>query len=260
MRIIRSIVPVFLFFVFSATGAFSLPPKQEFYEIKVYHYKTTAQEKIIDNYLKSALLPALHRAGIRNIGTFKPIEQDTADQKIYILIPFSSLDQIALIQGKLEADRKYLTDGAEFLNAPFSAPAFARLESIYLKAFSHQPVLQTPDLKGDRKERVYELRSYESYSEKIFRNKVHMFNEGGEVTLFKRLNFNAVFYAEVLAGSRTPNLMYMTTFENRADRDAHWKAFGDDPEWKKLSSMPEYQKNVSKIDIFFIRPTEYSDY
>jgi hypothetical protein len=87
-----------------------------------------------------------------------------------------------------------------------------------------------------------------------------MFNEGGEVTLFKRLNFNAVFYAEVLAGDRTPNLMYMTTFENRAERDAHWKAFVDDPEWKKLSSMPEYQKNVSKIDIFFIRPTVYSDY
>ena len=87
-----------------------------------------------------------------------------------------------------------------------------------------------------------------------------MFNEGGEVALFKRLNFNAVFYSEVVAGSRMPNLMYMTTFENRADRDAHWKAFGDDPEWKKLSSMPEYQKNVSKIEIFFLRPTEYSDY
>ena len=86
-----------------------------------------------------------------------------------------------------------------------------------------------------------------------------MFNEGGEVTLFKRLGFNAVFYGEVLSGSRMPNLMYMTTFENQASRDEHWKAFSNDPEWKKLSSMPEYQNNVSKINIYFVYPTEYSD-
>jgi hypothetical protein len=57
-----------------------------------------------------------------------------------------------------------------------------------------------------------------------------------------------------------PNLMYMTTFKNQASRDAHWKTFVDDPEWKKLSSMPEYKNNVSKIDIFFLRPASYSDY
>ena len=31
-----------------------------------------------------------------------------------------------------------------------------------------------------------------------------------------------------------PNLMYMTSFENKAARDEHWKTFGSDPEWKKL--------------------------
>ena len=36
-----------------------------------------------------------------------------------------------------------------------------------------------------------------------------MFNEGGEIRLFARLNFNAVFYGDVLAGDRMPNLMYM---------------------------------------------------
>ena len=53
--------------------------------------------------------------------------------------------------------------------------------------------------------------------------------------------------------------MYMTTFENMADRDAHWKTFVDDPFWKKLSSMPEYKDNVQHIDIIFLTPTEYSD-
>jgi hypothetical protein len=86
-----------------------------------------------------------------------------------------------------------------------------------------------------------------------------MFNQGGEVTLFKRLGFNAVFYAEVLSGSHMPNLMYMTSFDNMASRDEHWKSFGNDPFWKKLVAAPEYQNNVSKADIFFLHPAEYSD-
>ena len=87
-----------------------------------------------------------------------------------------------------------------------------------------------------------------------------MFNEGGEIDLFKQLNFNAVFYGSVVSGSRMPNLMYMTTFENKTDRDAHWKAFGDSPVWQKLKALPEYQNNVSKNDQIFLYPTLYSDY
>ena len=78
--------------------------------------------------------------------------------------------------------------------------------------------------------------------------------------LFKNLNFNAIFYAEVMAGSHMPNLMYMTSFENKADSDAHWKSFVDSPVWKKLSAMPEYQHNVSHIDIMFLQPLEFSDF
>jgi NIPSNAP len=115
-------------------------------------------------------------------------------------------------------------------------------------------------LKADKNERVYELRSYESATEKLFRNKVKMFNEGGEIAIFKKLNFNAIFYSEVIAGNKMPNLMYMTSFENMADRDAHWKNFGSDPDWKALSSLPEYRNNVSHIDIMFLRPAAYSDY
>ena len=99
----------------------------------------------------------------------------------------------------------------------------------------------------------------EGHTEKIFRNKVKMFNDGDEVGLFKRLGFNAVFYGEVIAGSRMPNLMYMTTFPNKASRDEHWKAFSADPQWVSLKSMGEYQNNVSKIDIYFLHPTDYSD-
>jgi hypothetical protein len=240
--------------------SFTFVSKQEFYELRIYHVKTDAQQMSVEGFLKNAYIPALHKAGISNIGVFKPIETDTADRKIYVLIPYKSLDQINATADKLTSDKDFNNNGKFYLEAAYNSAPYSRMESIILKAFSHNPTLTAPALKGPRGERVYELRSYEGPTEKIFRNKVHMFNEGGEVALFKRLGFNAVFYSEVIAGPRMPNLMYMTTFENQASRDEHWKKFVDDAEWKKLSSMPEYQNNVSKIDIFFLRPTEYSDY
>jgi len=83
-----------------------------------------------------------------------------------------------------------------------------------------------------------------------------MFNNG-EIDIFKKLNFNAVFYGQVIAGSTMPNLIYLTTFENMTERDAHWKAFG--PLYKPMADLPQYQNNVSKNVTTLCRPTDYSD-
>jgi hypothetical protein len=240
---------------------FSDKTEREFYQLTVYHFSDASQEKIIDNYLQNALLPALHKINIKNIGVFKNRSNDTLpDKTMYVLMPVRSLEEIMKISSKLNSDKDYQVAGAEYLNAVYASAPYSRMETILLHAFSLAPELQLPKLSGARKDRVYELRSYESATEKIFKNKVHMFNEGDEIGLFKRLNFNASFYAEVIAGGKMPNLMYMTCHENKTVRDANWKKFGDDPYWKKLSTMPEYQHNVSHIDISFLYPTEYSDF
>lgn len=233
----------------------------ELYQLSIYHFSNTTQEKILDNYLQNALLPALHKLRMKNIGVFKNHSNDTLSVKtLYVLLPIQSIEQVIKIPTKLNADMKYLAAGAEYINAIYTSPPYARMETILLQAFSLAPKLQVPALKEPRRNRIYELRSYESATEKIFQNKVKMFNEGDEIGLFKRLNFNAAFYGEVIAGGKMPNLMYMTCHENKTSRDANWKTFVDDPFWKKLSAMPEYQHNVSHIDITLLYPTEYSDF
>lgn len=233
----------------------------DFYQLRIYHFSNTTQEKMLDSYLQNALVPALHKLRLKNIGVFKNHSNDTlSDKTIYVLLPVQSTEQLIRMPAKLNADKDYLAAGAEYINAVYTSPPYTRMETILLQAFSLAPKLQVPALKEPRRNRIYELRSYESATEKIFQNKVKMFNEGDEIGLFKRLNFNAAFYGEVIAGGKMPNLMYMTCHENKTSRDANWKAFVDDPFWKKLSAMPEYQHNVSHIDITFLYPTEYSDY
>jgi hypothetical protein len=129
-----------------------------------------------------------------------------------------------------------------------------------MEAFPGSPVIQMPALKSPKAEHIYEWRSYESATEDLFKSKVKMFNEGNEIGIFSRLNFNAIFYASVASGSRMPNLIYMTSFENLDERNARWKTFGSDPEWKTLSGLPEYKDNVSKADIILMKALPISDY
>lgn len=253
------LITLLLSFLFFASNV-SASPKRYYYELKVYHFKTFEQENRIEHYLKDAYLPALHRAGIANVGVFKPVKQDTADRRIYVYTPFTSLDKLTGIDKKLQADTKYFTDGEDYMNADYKDAPYTRIEIMILHAFPGMPAPAVPLLTGNKADRIYELRSYESATEKYNFNKVRMFNDGDEIGLFKRLGFNAVFYSEVVSGAHMPNLMYMTTFNNKDDRDKHWDAFGKDVYWKTLSAKAEFQNNVSHVDITFLYPADYSDY
>jgi hypothetical protein len=234
---------------------------KELYQIKTYNLKTESQLIVTENYLKDAYLPALKRIGIKPVGVFKP-KTFSADSiaKLIVVIPFASLKQFSQLEEKLAKDQNYLDVGAPYLNAKFNQAPYLRIESVLLQAFTDHPVLVLPNLDSPRAGRVYELRSYESATEAIYRRKVDMFNSGGEIKLFERLQFNAVFYGEVLSGGKMPNLMYLTTFANQESRDAHWKAFVDSPEWKALLKMDKYKNTISHMDILFLYPTDYSDY
>lgn len=239
----------------------SIKSDREFYQLRTYVLKSNQQVESTDKYLKEAFIPGLKKLGIKSIGVFKPIKnQNDSIQKIIVLIPFSSMKQFLNLDEKLAKDKTYLAAAADYLNTSYKQPTFVRIESILLKAFTDHPILKPTKLNGPRPNRVYELRSYESATEAYYINKVDMFNAGGEIKLFDRLGFNAVFYGEVISGVKMPNLMYMTTFESQESRDSHWKAFVDSPEWKTLIAMEKYKNNMSHIDYTFMYPTEYSDY
>lgn len=234
---------------------------REFYQLKTYTLDSEEQVQTTDSYLKEAYLPGLKKLGIENIGVFKPRPNEADSvKKIYVLIPFSSMAQFLSLEEGLAKDETYLAAGSDYIQASYELPPYQRIESVLLKAFVDMPVMQTSKLDGPRSERIYELRSYESPTETYFKSKVDMFNTGGEVRLFDKLEFNAIFYAEVISGAKMPNLMYMTTFSDQESRDTHWDAFRIAPKWLELKAMKKYKNSVSHADIMFLYPTEYSDY
>lgn len=245
------------------TQVFSTGTKEEkrsYYEIRQYHLSDNEQVKQVDKFLETAYLPALHKAGFSHIGVYHWIGNDTSDEKrVYVFIPLHTLEDMNKIEDLMVTDKQLQETGSEYWNAAYDKSPFQRVEITVLKAFTGMPVWKAPDLKGNKTDRVYELRSYEGPTERLYRQKVDMFNKGGEIALFKQLQFNAVFFAEVIAGSHMPNLMYMTSFDNLESRNTHWKTFSSNPEWLRMKDLPQYLNTVSKADIQLLHPTAFSE-
>jgi hypothetical protein len=251
-----------LFIVFGLVYNLSAAPKpQMYYEIKVYRISGPDQEGKMDAFLKDAYIPAVHRAGIKTVGVFKPVEADTAFGKfVYVFIPFNTVNEYFDLEGKLLNDAVYKDAGKAFLDAPVKEAPYVRCESIFMRAFSGMPAFKTYTYQTPPAQRIYELRSYESATEAKAAQKIHMFNEGGEIGIFEKVGSNAVFYAQVLFGSLKPRLMYMTTYADMKSHDDHWNAFRNHPDWTTLKAKPEYQNTTSKTNAYLLHPTSYSDF
>lgn len=227
----------------------------DYYELRTYSLKNATQQKLVEDYFEHAAIPALNRIGIRHVGVFTELKPE-GQTKIYVLTTYKGLAHLSDIADNIDKDTEWKRLGEAYLNAPASAPAYERIESSLMKAFAHFPQLVAPP----KATRIFELRQYQSASEAAGKKKIEMFNDQGEIDIFKRLGFKPVFWGETIIGPQRPNLTYMVTFDDMAAKDAHWKAFGSDPQWKKISTVPEYADAllVNKITSTMLVPTAYS--
>jgi hypothetical protein len=231
---------------------------REYYELRQYHVQAGRQQKITDAFLRDALVPALNRLGITPVGVFN-VEIGEGSPRFHVLLPAASVDVLATAEVRLGQDSEYLKAGAPFLSAPADEPAMVRIESSLMVAFEGWPKLKLPASTAEHKDRLFELRTYESPSDQDHRRKVEMFNSG-EFEVFDKAGFSQVFFGDVLIGTKLPCLTYMVSFPSLAERVSDWKTFASLPEWKKLTSSPRYsfESIVSNITNTILRPTDYS--
>jgi hypothetical protein len=226
---------------------------RQFFEWRQYHLRTGSAKNAVGDFLKNVGIPAMNRMGVRTVGVFNPV-YGPSRPTLHVLLVHDSLDSVLTCSSRLLADPEVREKGASFIDATLSDPAYVRYESSLMAAFTQMPKIEPPAFK----DRIFELRIYESHSAKAGKKKVEMFNEGGEIAIFKKTGLNPVLFGETIIGPNLPNLNYMLAFKDMADRDQKWQVFRDDPDWKKLSGDPAYKDTVSNITDIILRPTEYS--
>lgn len=236
-----------------AQGAEAEAGSRDLYELRQYQLADAGQKEGFDKYMAEAAIPAYNRQGIEPVGVFYSKDLSPA----YVLLRHRTMESVLSSTQKLLADSEYLRKGADFLNAPADKRAFQRVESSLLLAFKGMPTIEKP-AKGPG--RVFQLRTYESPSVKTGQKKIEMFNDAGEIKIFRRVGLNPVFFGEAIAGAKMPNLTYMLGFESDADQKAGWQKFGANPDWQRLRGMAEYADKAILCGItnIALKPAEYS--
>src|SRR5437764_12909299 len=129
-------------FVFMNAFSLVCHAQKDIYELLVYKLKTADQIAATDSYLKDAFIPAMHRLGIKQIGVFKPVANDTAEiKRIIVLVQYVSLDVWQKSKTNILNDAVYLTASKAFADADTAHLPYGRVESTIMEAFPYSPKL-----------------------------------------------------------------------------------------------------------------------
>ena len=231
----------------------------EIYLWRQYILKTGTQPRRVADYLQNAAIPVLNRLGHTPIGVFEGVSGVTTPT-VFTLTPFAAFDELGTLETRLDADKEFAAAGAAYMDASATDVPFLRQEISLLVAFPKFPKIVVPAATAAKGPRLFELRTYESPTERAHRAKVKMFSDMGEIEIFHRVGLTPVFFSRTLAGPKMPSLTYMLVHENMAGHDKSWSAFGNDPEWRKLAATPGFTdpEIVSNITVAFLRPSAYS--
>lgn len=214
-------------------------------EIRRYKIKFRASQQVLTAYLTDVLQPALKRLGatrfmvLGEYGMGNPVN-------LWVIIGYPSA--LAYINAQNpDADAAYREAAKSYDALGPEAALYTRYGSSLLHAFDGMPAMAEPNADAT----LFELRTYEGYSEDAVRRKIKMFNEG-EIAVFLKTGLNPVFFGKMIAGPLRPCLTYMLEFKDMEARDANWSTFLAHPEWKEMNSKEEYANSVSNINRVFL--------
>ena len=229
--------------------------RNQYFELIKYYLHQGERESAVEDFYRESAIPALNRIGINNIGVFSPFFGGN-DHQLYVVIPHASLEDLYLDNEKLLTDKDI--KGSEFLNSSLNNSSFIKIEKALLRAFNYLPEINIPVNPRQNEARIFEMRTYQSPGLTAAKKKIKMFNEGGELEIFKKTGLQPVFFGETIIGRDMPNLLYLLAFENMNAREKNWSEFENHPEWLKLKSEPDYTGTVSCITDIILKPASCS--
>jgi len=234
--------------------------QRELIEIRTYTCSSVEKRDKLMAVFDVALIPALNRQGIRKVGVFwasgEVNDGDAAySTNVFVVIPHPDWASFSGCGQRLLADAQFMRGAAAIFEAPMKDPLYDACAGALLQAFATCPQVRRVT---DSADRLLQLRTYNSYTSERNVRKVAMFEQGGEIGLFRACGMEPVFFGQALAGNRLENLTYMLGFANKDEKAAAWKRFREHPGWLKLKADPHYKDTANKITNIVLRPSKGS--
>ncbi len=242
------ILTVFFLFLFSI----SLNAQEQVYEFRTYELEVFRPAEVLHNYFAQALIPALNRQGIENIGVFEE-SGESLPAKIYLLIPYTNIQAFMDSKDLLDQDKLYLQAAGSYFDASQEVIPYQDYTSNLIRSAEGFPKLIKPSEESD----LFELRIYGSHNEDALRRKIQMFNDS-EFGIFEYVGLPVVFFGANIAGSNMPCLTYLLAFKDKQAHEEAWSKFGPHPEWQRITQMEEYADAMNDIRRVFLKRIPYS--
>lgn len=220
-----------------------------------YYLKGGTQGSRLAEYLSKTFLPALTKV---HEGPTLVLEATLAPHlpQVAVLTGFQSVDEVWNVRAKLAANKE-LEAATDAWESAAESP-FENTSSALLENGDYVPELTVPE-PPPKASRVFEMRIYHAPTWKNLRGLQWRFSEG-EMKILANCGAAPILFATTAIGQDTPNLTWITAFENEAARDKAWAAFSADPDWQKLSqeSNKRYGANPTVRQIYLYRSAAYS--
>ena len=149
-----------IFFSLQLSLGFS---QNQIYEFRTYELDFFKSADLLHAYFEKALIPALNRQGIGQVGVFEETGQ-ALPKKIYLLITYDSFDAYIGSLDKLEGDSQYQKDAKEYFEAPDTKIPYDRIETSLIRSATGFPSMTKRE--GAK---LFELRIYLSKNEDALR-------------------------------------------------------------------------------------------
>jgi len=228
-------------------------------ELRRYRLHNGTMASRLGGVAKDGFVPALNRAGISPVGLFN-VAMGADSPTLVALIPHPDADSVVTLDARLAADAEYRKALGPLLELPSGDPPYIRVDSSLHAAVPTFPGIEKPAGAVAGNGRIFELRTYRSHSRPASLKKIEMFEQGGELAIFRRVGLNTVFFARDVVGAGLPSLTYMLAFADETARGKAWDVFRQDPDWLKLRAQPGYAdaEVVSGITATLLRPADGS--
>ena len=234
--------------------------KRDFIELRTYTCSSVEKRDALMALFDAALIPALNRQGIKNVGVFwtsGEVNDGNAayETNLFVVIPHATMETFVSGDQRLLADAQFMKDAAALFSAPMKEPLYDTCSSSLLHAFVTCPQVRQVTTSADR---LLQLRIYNSYTIERNVKKAAMFEQGGEIGIFRTCGMQPVFFSQALAGDRLANVTYMLGFADKGEKEAAWLRFRAHPDWLKLKADPQYKDTANKITNIVLRPSKGS--
>jgi hypothetical protein len=240
---------------FAAAASGDQAASPAYFEFYYIHMQNGSQTARLLKWLETGLLPVCQKHGFGPIGVFNVTVGANLPTTLMVY-SYPSLAEMEAQWGRLGGDADYARSVADLEK---DEPAFYRAEATLLRATSFcPPFAATPA--GDSPHKLYELRIYESPTNRQLGYLHDRFGSAGEIEIFHKSGIHPVLYANTVFGPNQPNMAYLIPFESEAQREKAWATFGADPDWVKIreESIRHGGDIVRNITNMFLAPTGFS--